>query len=153
MVLGPFENLTILVLDPLLEVLHDSGTALLTTGMYLLDPFLKKGRSPLEPVSRRTLMVICLTTSLLLASSSSGWATFRCFLDQFRPNFFELDPNLVCLLLFLALVVIKLFLVLPYECFTATTVVTLPVLAISRAFSSALLLLIRIWSVTLIGRG
>ncbi len=30
---------TFLVLKVLLEVLHDFGTALLTTGMFLLDPF------------------------------------------------------------------------------------------------------------------
>jgi hypothetical protein len=33
---------TFLVLKVPLEVLHDSGTALLATGMYLLDPFSKK---------------------------------------------------------------------------------------------------------------
>ena len=49
---------TLLVLKVLLEVLHDSGTALFTTGMYLLDPFSKKRRSPLDPVSRRTLIVL-----------------------------------------------------------------------------------------------
>jgi hypothetical protein len=32
-------SLTFLDLKVPLEVLHDSGTALLTTGMYLLDPF------------------------------------------------------------------------------------------------------------------
>ncbi len=67
---------TCLVLKLPLEVLHDSGTAILTTGMYLLDPFSKKRRSPLDPVSRRTLMVLCQTTSLSLASSSGGWASF-----------------------------------------------------------------------------
>ncbi len=36
---------TFLVLKVPLEVLHDSGTALLTMGMYLLDPFSKKRRS------------------------------------------------------------------------------------------------------------
>jgi hypothetical protein len=44
------ENLTsptFLVLKVSLEVLHDSATALLTTGMYLLDPFSKKRRSHL----------------------------------------------------------------------------------------------------------
>jgi hypothetical protein len=130
---------TFLVLKVPLEVPHDSGTALFTLGMYLLDPFFKKRRSPLDPVSRRTLIVLCLTISLLLASSSGGWASFRCFLDQFRPNFFKLDPILVFFALFLALVGIKLLSVLPYKCITATTLVTLPVLAISRAFSSALL--------------
>ncbi len=48
---------TFLVLKEPLEVLHDSGTALFTMGMYLLDPFSKKRRSPLNPVSRRTLIV------------------------------------------------------------------------------------------------
>ena len=122
---------TFLVLKVPLEVPHDSGTALFTTGMYLLDPFFKKRRSPLEPVSSRSLIVLCLTISLSLASSSGGWASFRCCLDQFRPNFFELDPILVFLALFLALVVIILLLLLPYKCITTTTAVTLPVLAIS----------------------
>jgi hypothetical protein len=58
-----------LVLKVPLEVLHDSGTALLTMGMYLLDPFSKKRRSPLDPVSRTTLIVLCLTTSLSLVSA------------------------------------------------------------------------------------
>jgi hypothetical protein len=88
---------TFLVLKVLLEVLHDSGTALLelSAGMYLLDPFSKKRRSPLDPVSRRNLIVLCLATSLLLASSGGGWDSFRRVLDQFRPNFFDLDTNLV----------------------------------------------------------
>jgi hypothetical protein len=94
-----------------------------------------------------------LDDQLLLVSSSGGLASFRCFLDRFRSNFFKLDPNLVFLALFLALVVIKLLLVLPYKCITVATTVTLPVLAISIAFSSALVLLIGIWSVTLIRRG
>ncbi len=143
---------TFLILKVPLEVLHDSGTALLTMGMYLLDLFSKKRRSSLDLVSRRTLIVLCLATSLSLASSSGGWASFRHFLYQFRPNFFKLDPNLVLLAPFLALVVIKLLLVLPYKCITATTIVTLPVLAILRAFSSPLVL-IKIWSVTLIRQG
>ncbi len=141
-----------LVLYVPLEVLHDSWTALLTTGIYLLDPFSKKRRSPLDPVSRRTLIVLCVTTSLSLESSGGGCASFRCFLDQSRPTFFNLDPNLVFLALFLALVLIELLLVLPYKCITATTAVTLPGLAIPRAFSSALVQ-IMIWSVTLIRRG
>ncbi len=41
---------TYLVLKVPLEVLHDSGTALLTMGMYLLDLYPKKRRSPLDPV-------------------------------------------------------------------------------------------------------
>jgi hypothetical protein len=96
-----------------LKVLHDSGTALLTMGIYLLDPFSKKRRSPVDPVSRRTQIVLCLTNSLLLASSGGHWAPFRCVLGQFRPKFFDLDTNLVFLPLFLALVLGKLLLVLP----------------------------------------
>ncbi len=60
---------TFLVLKVPLDVLHDSGTALLTMGMYLLAPFSKKKRSPLDPLPRRTLIVLCLTNSLLLVSS------------------------------------------------------------------------------------
>ncbi len=80
---------TFLVLKVSLEVLYDSGTALLTMVMYLLDPFSKKRRSPLDPVFRRTLIVLCLTTSLLLASSGGGLASFRRLLDQSRPSFFD----------------------------------------------------------------
>jgi hypothetical protein len=65
-----------------------------------MDPFSKYRRFPLDPVSRRTLIVLCLTHSLLLASSGGHWAPFRCILGQIRPNFFDLDPNLVLLALF-----------------------------------------------------
>jgi hypothetical protein len=131
---------TFLVLKVRLEALHDSGTALLTMGMYLLDPFSKKRKSPLDPVSRRTLLVLCLTASLLLVSSRGGWASFRQFLDQFRPNFFFLDSNLVFLALTLAVALIELLLALPYKCITTTTAVTFFVFAFSRAFTSALVL-------------
>jgi hypothetical protein len=94
---------TFFVIKVPLEVPHDSGTALFTTGMYLLDPFFKKSRSPLDPVSSRTLIVLCLTSSLLLASSGGGKATFRRFLDYSRRNFFDLDPNLVSLALLLVI--------------------------------------------------
>ncbi len=120
------------------EVLHDSGIALLTMGMYLLDPFSKKRRSLLDPVSRRTLIVLCLTISLALVSFGGGSASFRHFLDQFRPNFFDLDYNLVFLALILALALIELPLAWPKKCITATTAVTFPVFAFSRAFRSAL---------------
>jgi hypothetical protein len=132
---------TFLVLKVPLEVLHDSGTALLTMGMYLLDPFSKKRRSPLDPVSRRTLIVLCLTNSLSLASSGGHWKPFTLVLGQFSANSFNLDPNLVFLALFLTLVLGKLLLVLPKMCITTTTMVTLPVLAFSIDFSSALLLI------------
>ncbi len=86
---------TILVLKVPLEVLYDSGTALLTIGMYLLDHFSKKRMSPLDPVSRRTLIVLCLTISLLLASSGGRWAPSRHVIGQIIPNFFDVDHNLV----------------------------------------------------------
>jgi hypothetical protein len=101
-----------LVLKVPLEVLHDSGTALLTTGKYLLDPFSKKCRSPLDPVSRMTLIVLCLTNSLSLASSGGRWDLFRRVLGQTKPYFFNLDTNLDFLALFLALVLGELPLVL-----------------------------------------
>ncbi len=67
---------TFLVLKVPLGVLHDSGTALLSMGMYLLDPLSKKRRTPLEPVSRRTLIVLWFTNSLSLTSSGGRWALF-----------------------------------------------------------------------------
>jgi hypothetical protein len=70
---------TLLVLKVPLEVLQDSGTALLTMGMYLLDPFSEKRRFPLDPVSRRTQIVLCLIISLLLVSFGGGLASFRHF--------------------------------------------------------------------------
>ena len=39
------------------EVPHDCGTALFNVGMYFLDLFLIKWRSPLDPVSSNTLIV------------------------------------------------------------------------------------------------
>jgi hypothetical protein len=143
---------TFLVLKVPLEVLHDPGTALLTMGMYLLDPFSKKRRSPLDPVSRRTLIVLCLTISPSLVSFGGRLASFRHFLNQFRPNFFNLDSNLVFLALILALSTIDLLLALPYKCITATTAVTFPVFVFSRAFTLALSQS-ETESVTLIGRG
>ncbi len=49
---------TFLVWNVPLKVPCDCGTALLTVGMYLLDPFLMKRRSPLDPVSSSTLIVL-----------------------------------------------------------------------------------------------
>ncbi len=88
-------SLTFLVVKVPLEVFHDSGTALFTMGMYLLDPFFKKRRSPLEAVSRRTLMVLCFAISLLLVSFGGGSASSRPIFDHFRSNSFDLDTNLV----------------------------------------------------------
>ncbi len=115
--------------------------------MYLIDLFSKIRRSPLDPVSRRTLIVLCLTISLLLVSFGGGLAFFRHFSDRVRSKFFDLDSDLVFLALILALLLIDLFLVL-----SATTAVTFPAFAFSRAFTSALLLF-EMESMTLIGRG
>jgi hypothetical protein len=132
---------------------HDSGTALFTTGIYLLDPFFKKRRSPVDPVSSRTLLVVYLTNSLLLAPSNGSKASFRGFLDQSRPNFFDLDPSLVFLALILVILLANLLFESLYKCITMTTAVTFPVLVVSTAFLSALSLLVGIGSVTLIGQG
>jgi hypothetical protein len=135
---------TFFVIKVPLEVPHDSGTALFTTGMYLLDPFFKKRRSPLDPVSNRTLIVFCWTNSLSLVSSRGGKASFRHSLDHFRPNSFNLDPNLVSLALILVILLANFLFESLYKCITATTAVTLPVLAISTAFLSALSLIVGI---------
>ncbi len=68
---------TFLVLKVPLEVLHDPGTVLFTMGIYLFDPFSQKKRSPLNSVSRRTLIVFLLTNSLLLESSGGRWTSSR----------------------------------------------------------------------------
>jgi hypothetical protein len=103
-------------------------------------------------VSRRTLIALCLTISVSLVSFGGGSASFRHFLDQSRSTLFNLDSNLVFLALILALSLIDLLLALPYKCITATTVVTFPIFAFSRAFTSALSLF-EMESVTLIGQG
>ncbi len=100
--------------------LHAGQTACRTIQPFP-DPFSKKRWSPLDPMSKWTLIVQCLTISLLLVCSGGGWASFRHFLDQFRSNFFNLDCNLVFLALTLALALIELLLALPYKCITATT--------------------------------
>ena len=48
---------TLLVKKVPLEVPQECGTALLTVAMLLLAPFFMKRRSPLDPESRRTLIV------------------------------------------------------------------------------------------------
>jgi hypothetical protein len=80
-------------------------------------------------------------------SFGGGLAFFRHFSDRVRSKFFDLDSDLVFLALILALLLIDLFLVL-----SATTAVTFPAFAFSRAFTSALLLF-EMESMTLIGRG
>ncbi len=51
-----------------LEVFQDCGTALLAIGMSSL-PLSTKRRSPLDPVSSRTLIVLVFTFRLVLMSS------------------------------------------------------------------------------------
>ena len=48
---------TLLVKKVPLEVPQECGTALLTVAMLFLATFFKKGRSPLDPESSRTLIV------------------------------------------------------------------------------------------------
>ncbi len=96
------------VLKVLLEVLHDSRTALFAMGMFLVDPFSMKRRSPLKPVSWRTLIAFSLTNSLLLAPPVGRWAQPGCNSDWLRPFYFKLRPNLAFLTLKSALVLCEL---------------------------------------------
>ncbi len=68
--------------------------------MQLLDPFFMKRRSPLDPESSRTLIVLFLKYSpeLTLGSGVSArservFLLFRSKLVQFSSNFFDLDAN------------------------------------------------------------
>ncbi len=115
-----------------LEVPHDSGIALLTTGMHAVDPFSKKKRSPLKPVSRRTLIVLRrLSVSCWVPMAAQGLSVSH---------------------FFFGLALRKFTLVLPLRYITATTAVTLPVFAFSIAFCSPLMASAAVL-VTLIGRG
>ncbi len=68
---------TLFVTKVPLEVPHDCGTALLITGMCFKAPFFKKRRSPLDPESSRTLIVLLLTISSLLTLLSCLTVRFR----------------------------------------------------------------------------
>ncbi len=72
----------------------------LCSEMRLLDPFFIKRRSPLDPESSRTLIVIFLTFSPELTLGSGFWARsehvlllFSSKLVLFSSNFFDLDAN------------------------------------------------------------
>jgi hypothetical protein len=106
---------------------HDCGTALFIVGMYFLDPFLMKRRSPLDPVSSNTLIVFCLTISLLLTLLTGFLSPFRCILDQFRSLFFEFSHLFGLISNFLGLE-LHVLLLSPKTFSIATTAVTLPVL-------------------------
>ncbi len=92
---------TLSVMKVPLEVPHDWGTTRFTTEMCLLDPFFMKRRSPLDPESRRTLIVLFLTYSPeltlgsgILAQSERVFLLFSIKLVQFSSNFFDLGTNL-----------------------------------------------------------
>ncbi len=68
--------------------------------MCLLDPFFMKRRSPLDPESSRTLIVLFLTYnpeltlgSGILVQSECVFLLFSIELVQFSSNFFDLDAN------------------------------------------------------------
>ncbi len=68
--------------------------------MRLLDPFFMKRRSPLDPESSRTLIVLFLTYSPelmlglgVLAQSERVFLLFSFKLVQFSFNFFDLGAN------------------------------------------------------------
>jgi hypothetical protein len=75
---------------------HGCGTARFNVGMYFWDPFRMKRRSPLDPVSSSTLIVLCLTISLslmsltLLLSSFGRFNSLTAMVPYMEPLFFEL---------------------------------------------------------------
>jgi hypothetical protein len=83
-----------------LEVPHDWGTTRFTIKMHLLAPFFHEKRSPLDPESSRTIIVLFLTYSPeltlgpgFLAQSEHVFLLFSIKLVQFSSNFFNLDAN------------------------------------------------------------
>jgi hypothetical protein len=91
---------TLSVTKVLLEVPHDWGATRFTTEMHLLDPFFMKRRSPLDPESSRTLIVLFFTFSPeltlgsgVLAQSKRVFLLFSSKLVQFSFNFFDLGTN------------------------------------------------------------
>ncbi len=106
------------------------------THTHFLDPFLMKRRSPLDPVSSNTLIVFCLTISLLLTSLTGLLSPFRCLLDQFRSFFFEFSRSFGLI----SNLELRELLLSPKTLSIATTAVTLPVLEFSIAISLALIL-------------
>jgi hypothetical protein len=95
-----------------------------------------KRRSPLDPVSSNTLIVFCLTISLLLTLLLGLLSPFRCLLDQFRFLIFKFS-HLFSLISNLEL---RELLLSPKAFSIATTAVTLPVLEFSIAISLALII-------------
>ena len=71
-----------------LEVPHDCGAFLFANGMYLWEPILMKRRSPLDPVSSSTLIIV-LSIFPSLASLLDLPKPLWCDLDRFGCFFFE----------------------------------------------------------------
>ncbi len=86
---------TLSVVKVPLEVPHDWGTTSYTIEMHFLDPFFMKRRSPLDPKTSRTLIVLFLTYSpeLMPGSGTTAWSEHVFLLlgiklVQFSSNFF-----------------------------------------------------------------
>ncbi len=101
-------------------------------------------------LSSNTLIVFCLTISLLLTLLTGLLSPFRCLLDQFRSFFFKFSHLFGLLSNFLGLELRELLLS-PKTFSIATTAVTLPVLEYSIAILLALIIS-RASLVALIGR-
>ena len=99
-----------------------------------------KRRSPLDPVSSRTLIVFCLTIRLSLASLAGSRKWPRCLEDLFRPFFFEFSHLLGLLNNFPGLVFRELLGLSPKTFNITTTAVTFPVFEVSIAISLALVI-------------
>ncbi len=91
---------TLSVMKVPLEVPHDWGTTRFTMEMHLLDLFFMKRRSPLDPESSRTLIVLFLTYiaeltlgSDFLAQSGHVFLLFSSKLVWFSSNFFNLGTD------------------------------------------------------------
>ncbi len=99
-----------------------------------------KRRSPLNPVSSNTLIVFCLTSSLLLASVKGLLSPFRCFIDLFRCFFFGFS-HLFGLFSNISGLAFRELRIFPLKTLSiATTAVALPVFEFSIAISLALII-------------
>jgi hypothetical protein len=97
-----------------------------------------KRRSPLDPVSNSTLIVFCLTISLLLALLEGSRNLPRFLEDLFISFFFEFSHLLGLLNDFPGLAFRELLGLSPQNFNIATTAVTLPVFEVSIVISLAL---------------
>jgi len=99
----------------------------------------KKRRSPLDPVSSSTLIVFCLTISLLLMSLMLSMSSFGRFKDLFRCFYFEFSLLFGSINNFPGLAFRELRVLSPKTLSITTTAVTFPVLEFSIAISLALI--------------